>query len=281
MPSRKWIILMVPSMAALWAIVYVTKDVHDSSIQGISRVVTMFAIAGTLSLALIAWWAVTGRAPRGRAIDSSFRGKAAVPSLTEPLTVPLNAEADRLNAVSTRFNTLAGAGVAIAAIGYFPVARYFQILTPIRLWIVVVLLSAAGAVLIHVRYMRRLLPQIVKRSNRVGRAAVPSLIMVPCFAIALRLLNASADLVLPPQTKSGTVAHTSVWGGRHSWASHFVDVQIDAGESVSLSVSGLDFRKFEVGTRVNLQARDGLLGMPWCLNDCLTPVQTTPLWPPP
>ena len=278
MATRKWYVLMLLSTIALWSLSYLTRSSHDGSLQVLSSVATMGAMMCSFILVAVIYLSVTGRGrSRGRHADERvFNDPKMFPSPPTTAATPAIARAEQTKQLTNRFSAIAGAGAVVALLGYGPVARYIQILSPIRFWVVVLALSAAVAVAVHLLYTRRLLPQIAKRSDRVGMMILPALVIVPCLAIALRLMNAPLGLLIPPQTKMGIVTDTSVWGGQRSWASHSVKVNLDSGESISLGVSYRNSQNLPIGTTVKVQTRSGLLGMPWCQGECLTPVEQPP-----
>ncbi len=253
MATRKWHVLVFLAGAALWAIVYVTRSIHDGSLYAISElakigaIITSFAFVATVGLEL-----------SGVAKKRSNVGQ----------------DSERDKGQLSRVDTFVGSVFLVALLGYFPTARYFQVLTPIVFWAVVVTLAAIGALLINLWSIRSGRPPVAKDSIRIDRGLLPGLLLVPCVAIVLRLVDTVPALVSDPTTYAGTVVDTSIWGGLHSWASYSVEVQIDSGKGVSFNVSRANFEKLPMGTKIKLQAWDGLLGMPCCLGDCMAPATT-------
>jgi len=253
MATRKWHVLVFLASVALWAIVYALSSIHDASLYAICEaaklgaIITSFAFVATVGLEL------------------SGAGKK--PS-------PAGKDSKRDNRQLSRADTIVGSVSLLALLGYSPAARYFQVLTPVVFWAVVIALAAIGALLINLWSIRSGRPPNAEGSIRIDRGLLPGLLLVPCLAIVLRLVDTVPAILSEPTTHSGTVVDTSIWGGLHAWASYSVEVRIDSGQTVSFNVSRANFEKLPIGTKIKLQAWDGLLGMPCCLGDCMAPATT-------
>jgi len=197
----------------LWGLYYWLDTIHDGSLGAIAEFVKVLAslcsivVAAALFVGAMALLRPRGKTRARRASSSA----GMLPHAAAPSIAMANTELDPARQPVVRLGPLASGGAALAFFAYFPVARYFQILTPIRFWVVVMALSAVGAILVHVLYIRRRLLQFAKRSDRLGTAVMPAIFIIPCLAIVLRLLNAPADLFVPHQTQTAVVTHTSVW----------------------------------------------------------------------
>ncbi len=270
MATRKWYVLMFVASVALWTLVYVTGSIRDGSLYVISETAKVGAMIASFALVATAGLDLAGRSKRR---GSSANLRAADPKAPDSFGSPqVGRDSERSNSQLSRADTIVGGVFLLALLGYFPTARYVQVLTPFVFWVVVVGLAAVGALLINLWSIRSGRPPVARDSIRIDRGLLPALLLVPCGAIALRLINTVPGCLFEPETYAGRVADTSVWGGqRSSWAWYSLEVQLDSGQMASFNVSRENFNTLPVGTKIKLQAWDGLLGMPWCLGDCIVP----------
>ncbi len=179
---------------------------------------------------------------------------------------------------SRRYYAIVGIAAAIAFLVYFPSARYIQVLAPGRFWMAVFGLSVAGGALIHLSYTRHMLACIDRLRDRILTILLPLLLLIPCVAITVRLLNTPLGLLRPPSPDGGRVVGKSTSGGLgydRRWTRFSVVVRLDSGRSVSVDLSKSLFNRLKVRTAVQMQIRAGLLGMPWCLGECVSPLTAT------
>ncbi len=260
----------------LWFVAFETGKIHDRSLQDIHDLA--FVFAGLWSMAWL--WIIYD------AIADRFRHRSTPEPISDPwapddapqFQAGANPREDATARDTRRYNSFVGGAGVVALFAYFPIARYIQILTPGRFWAVVLGLSTAGGLVVYLAYMRPMLARIARRRDRISTILVPLLALIPCVAMAVRLLNSPVGLLQPPRLEQGQVVSRSAHTGHtinygDLWTSYSLHVNLATHRSVSLAVSARSYGKLPVGTSVRVQTRAGLFGIPWCLGECVIPVQ--------
>jgi len=200
--TRKWYVLMLLSTIALWSLSYLTRSSHDGSLQVLSSVATMGAMMCSFILVAVIYLSVTGRAEsRGRmptSASSTIRRCFPVPNygrnasdskgganqaVDEPIQCHLRVQAQ-----------LWHCSVTVQSRVYSDIVTY-------SLLGVVLALSVRSLSLSIYCTLGPIAPADRQTLRSCRNDDTAALVIVPCLAIALRLMNAPLGLLLPPQTK--------------------------------------------------------------------------------
>ncbi len=258
----------------LWWIDRALYHVHDPSLRIVYGITDLVAALFTWGALLITGFAIVDwlRGWRRKKTGSVLQDVTTDSDGDIETTMSENPGADQAKQSDNRYYSMRVIFGLVALLAYFPVARYIQVLTPGRFWELVLGVSAAGAVGIHLSYTRRVLKRIDRPYDRIFMMLLPTLLLIPCMAIAVRLLNTAPGLLRSPSLDNGKVVGRSakVYNYTNGWNSYSVNAKLDSGRSVSVDVSWTSYCKLPIGTFVQVQTRAGLLGLSWCLGDCVT-----------
>ena len=272
MSFAQWIRL-VTLTGALWGIVYLFHVViHEDSFELIEDIAVMLACLLSFGLLFGIYQGLFGRNER------SPRTDYAAPTRPEPISVlapaPLATElppAEQVARAVSQVNGYLGVGVAVALFGYFPVTRYFHVLTTALFWSLVAGISIVSSTAFGFYVTRRLSTGFKNRAALQGIIIAGVLVIFACTATLIRLVNATLGLFADPAVRRAQITDAQVTRPkRHTFPTYTVDLALEDGDTVSLDISCSTYYSLGVGDKVEVQAQLGLLAMPWCFGDCVS-----------
>jgi len=164
-----------------------------------------------------------------------------------------------------------GVGAAVALFGYFPVARYFHILTTAALWALVARISIVNSTAFGFYVARPLCTGYKKREELLETIIAGALVIVTCAATLLRLVNAAPGLFGNPTVRHWQITNARVIRPkRYTFPTHRVDQTLDDGGAVSLDISCATYYSLGVGDKVEVRAQVWAVGNSVCLGDCVS-----------
>jgi len=272
MSFAKWMRLVVLT-GALWGIIYLFHVViHDDSFGLIEDIALMLACLLSFGLLFGIYQGLFGSNARSPRPDYEARTWPELTSELAPASVPTKlTEAERVKKAVSRLNSCLGLGLAVAVFGYFPVSRYFHVLTSAALWVLVTGVSIVSSTAFGFYVTRRLSAGFKNRSDLQGTIIAGVLVIIACTATLIRLVNAVPGLFADPVVRHAQITDAQVTKPkRHTFPTYTIDLTLDDGGAASLDISCATYYSLGVGDKVEVQAQVGLLAIPWCLGDCVS-----------
>lgn len=273
MSLLRWVLLVALTAASCLA-VYGVHALRENSLAPI--LIVSILSAATLSIGLLG---AAILALRDLVIPRSRRAAAtAEPAPAEfqpPSPQAWSAEsassaADRAKERINLINMTAIGSLFTAILVYFPIKRFLQILAPTSLWIAAAGISVVGTSVLAAHVLLRLRAGLKRPSSLAGMLALWLVALAVWSATAIRMLNAPLGFLKTPSSQSGTIATLDVTRGwRQMYPTYAVRVRLESAKLILFSVSRDTFRSLKTGDGVTVHVRAGMLGLPWCLGDCL------------